>query len=73
MAYFNNATEGEIFVNSHCIHCINYKDGMCPVWCVHVTFNAEQRGNVSLRDALNYLIHRKGKLLVCDMEASDEA
>lgn len=66
MGYFSNGTEGEMFVDSYCSRCVNWRDlddgrGFgCPVYDVHLIFAYEETGTGSNAESiLDLLIPRK--------------
>ena len=42
MAYFANGLEGDCYTEKYCEHCLNWRDGDCPVWCAHLQFSYEE-------------------------------
>ena len=42
MGYFSNGSEGSDYEERHCIKCVHYADGACPVLDIHQLLNYEQ-------------------------------
>ena len=43
MGYFANGTEGEIYENRYCSHCVHYhEEYSCPVLQAHVLWNYDE-------------------------------
>lgn len=65
MAYFSNATQGEIYRAKYCNWCINNGDDedSCPIWDLHLMWNYDAVGknaDETKRIALNALIPVEG-------------
>jgi hypothetical protein len=54
MGYFSNGTEGMMYEEMYCQHCI-HNEG-CPVWGLHFEYNYTK--NEEMRSILDYLIPR---------------
>lgn len=54
MGYFSNGTEGMIYEETYCQHCIH--SDACPVWGLHFEHNYTQ--DKTIRSILDYLIPR---------------
>lgn len=74
MAYFSNATEGEIYRQRYCDQCIHDADEDCPIFALHIMWNHEQRGDETKQTALDILIPRSsdGDNEQCKLFARDE-
>jgi len=42
MGYFSNGTEGELYHEVYCDHCIHDENGDCVVWAAHLDFNYDE-------------------------------
>lgn len=60
MGYFSNGTEGEIYREKHCDHCVHdgHGENACAVWGLHLLHNYDQHKNEKLRQSLDMLIPR---------------
>lgn len=42
MAYFSNGSEGDVYQERYCNHCVHDLRQDCPVWALHLAFNYKQ-------------------------------
>jgi hypothetical protein len=48
MGYFSNGTEGLMYEEDFCQHCVHYKpDDGCAVWLIHLLYSYEECNNDS--------------------------
>ena len=60
MGYFPNGTDGEIWTEDNCRHCVHStEEGDCPVLLAHELYNYDQIGKHDLEMVLGILIPRK--------------
>jgi hypothetical protein len=74
MGYFSNGTEGEMFVETYCHRCVNWRDlddgrgPGCPVWDAHLLFAYEECDSGSnAKVILDMLIPRRTITNECAM------
>lgn len=70
MAYFSNATEGDIYHAQWCARCVNHdRESGCPIWGAHFMHQHEK----AARPVLDMLIppHQDGRIGECKFFRED--
>ena len=60
MGYFSNGTEGMMYQEAYCNRCVHDRNDDCPIWSLHLLWNAEQHDDKGKKMALDMFIPQKG-------------